>query len=88
MKNSELSSQESLKDEVAYVLTTATLLKQVHSAIKADKEKRWQPRLHDTNKQIMHQVRNVKELPLSENAKMLFAQRPRKIALATVIQKD
>jgi hypothetical protein len=45
MKNSELSSQESLKDEVAYVLTTATLLKQVHSAIKADKEKRWQPRL-------------------------------------------
>ena len=44
MKNSELSSQESLKDEVAYVLTTATLLKQVHSAIKADKEKRWQPR--------------------------------------------
>ena len=45
MKNSELSSQESLKDEVAYVLTTATLLKQVHSAIKTDKEKRWQPRL-------------------------------------------
>jgi hypothetical protein len=34
MKNSELSSQESLKDEV----TTATLLKQVHFAIQAEKD--------------------------------------------------
>ena len=43
MKNAKLSTQESLKDEVAHVLTTTSLLKEVQSAIKADKEKRWYP---------------------------------------------
>ena len=43
MKNPELSEQDSPQDEVAYVLTTASLLKEVQSAITANKEKRWQP---------------------------------------------
>ena len=44
MKNPELSEQDSLQDEVAYVLTTASLLKELQSAITTDKEKRLQPK--------------------------------------------
>ena len=43
MKDPALTQQDSLHDEVAYVLTTATLLKKVQAAVRADKDKRWQP---------------------------------------------
>jgi hypothetical protein len=43
MKNPALTQQESLHDEVVYVLTTAALLKKVQAAVRADKDKRWQP---------------------------------------------
>ena len=43
MHNPALTQQDSLHDEVAYVLTTATLLKEVQAAVQADKAKRWQP---------------------------------------------
>jgi hypothetical protein len=34
MKNPSLTAQESLQDEVAYVMTTASLLKNVEEAVK------------------------------------------------------
>ena len=43
MKNPALTHHDSLHDEVAYVLTTATLLKEVQAAVQADQNKRWQP---------------------------------------------
>ena len=43
MHNPALTQQDSLHDEVAYVLTTATLLREVQAAVQADKSKRWQP---------------------------------------------
>jgi hypothetical protein len=44
MKNPSLTTQESLQDEVAYVMTTASLLKNVEEAIQNDRSKRWQPK--------------------------------------------
>jgi hypothetical protein len=44
MKNPSLTAQESLQDEVAYVMTTASLLKNVEEAVKNDRSKRWQPK--------------------------------------------
>ena len=49
MKNPLLSAQDSLHDEVAYVLTTAALLKEVQSAVKTDQQKRWQPKRQKTS---------------------------------------
>jgi hypothetical protein len=42
MKNPSLTAQDSLQDEVAYVMTTASLLKNVEEAVKNDRSKRWQ----------------------------------------------
>ena len=49
MHNPSLSAQDSLHDEVAYVLTTAALLKEVQSAVKTDQQKRWQPKRQKTS---------------------------------------
>ena len=50
MKNPALSAQDSLQDEVAYVLTTASLLKEVQNVVQADQQKRWQPATHTKNR--------------------------------------
>jgi hypothetical protein len=49
VKNPLLSAQDSLHDEVAYVLTTAALLKVAQSAVKTDQQKRWQPKRQKTS---------------------------------------
>ena len=51
MHDPSLSAQESLHDEVAYVLTTASLLKSVQSAVAADLTKRWQPQQGGSKRQ-------------------------------------
>jgi hypothetical protein len=54
MKNPALTQQEPLHNEVAYVLTTWTLLKEVQAAVQADKDKRWQP---SSSKRYRHSFR-------------------------------
>jgi hypothetical protein len=77
IKNSELTSQDSLKDEVDYVLTTATLLREINLPSEQTKKNDGNHVHRDKNKKITHQVRSVTKLPLSENAKMLLVPRPR-----------
>jgi hypothetical protein len=43
MQNPALTQQDSLHDEGAYVVTTATLLREVQAIVQADKAKQWQP---------------------------------------------
>jgi hypothetical protein len=52
-------------------------LKQVQSAIKACKEKRWQPRLPRQERKDNASSSKRQRTSLSENSKMLFAPRPR-----------
>jgi outer membrane PBP1 activator LpoA protein len=73
MKNPSLSAQDSLHDEVAYVLTTATLLKEVQSAVQTDQQERWQL--------------NATKI-LSENAKTAAAQQQLSTYPAAAIQTD
>ena len=57
MHDPTLSAQESLHDEVAYVLTTASLLKSVQSAVAADLTKRWQPQQGGSKRQKISDFR-------------------------------
>jgi hypothetical protein len=58
MNNPALTQREALHDEVAYVLTTATLLKEVQAAVQADKDKRWQPSSSKRHKNSFRKCEN------------------------------
>ena len=58
MNNPALTEQDSLQDEVAYVLTTATLLREVQTAVKADQAKRWNPKPSKRHKNSFRKCEN------------------------------
>jgi hypothetical protein len=58
MKNPALTQREALHDEVAYVLTTSTLLKEVQATVQADKDKRWQPSSSKRHKHSFRKCEN------------------------------
>jgi hypothetical protein len=83
MHDPSLSVQDSLHDEVAYVLTTASLLKAVQSVVVTDQKKRWNPQEGGSKRQKSSDFRKCENTSCSAAAiNRTCARHPKRLMMA------